>query len=451
MDEHASAFQILRGGLAESAATSRKEFVSAYITDTRLMGVVGLVVHWQLPENLSKDHFFQFFYMDAEEYGFDTYRSVLTSGTDDGALEAVDELLAVENSLIGCLGGKKASLTERETRAVVQQYVDFNLRQKLPLPDGVEEYQFLLGPRILLDSEEALALMKKQCPVFTSEFQVIHYFLMRCFGRDFGAAKFLTKQYLRTDLFPEHKAATLLRNVIDPAPEDSGGSTAYHATGNDTVFGTFDTHRRFLCESLIEYDAKYYLIVTQITLEYLKVIKYEQISSFRISASEAAMITDRPEFLTLFYYPPQSAEAIAAYTAKLKHTMLTDHENGRLFMVFYPHNNHVNKQVFCLSDDVFGVVYVSDNGELILSASTRQNLREMEAHLLTSEVGETVTPLSRYQFQEPVLYDFIQSECEDFEEYAQFVSEPVEDSAEDLHDSFDEEEPPNGEEPDKPE
>ena len=32
--------------------------------------------------------------MDAEEYGFDTYRSVLTSGTDDGALEAVDELLA---------------------------------------------------------------------------------------------------------------------------------------------------------------------------------------------------------------------------------------------------------------------------------------------------------------------------------------------------------------------
>ena len=50
MDEHASAFQILRGGVAESAATSRKEFVSAYITDTRLMGVVGLVVHWQLPE-----------------------------------------------------------------------------------------------------------------------------------------------------------------------------------------------------------------------------------------------------------------------------------------------------------------------------------------------------------------------------------------------------------------
>lgn len=69
----------------------------------------------------------------------------------------------------------------------MQQYVDFNLRLKLPLPEGIEEYQFLLGPHITLDSDEALALMKKQSPVFTSEFQVIHYFLMRCFGRDFSA------------------------------------------------------------------------------------------------------------------------------------------------------------------------------------------------------------------------------------------------------------------------
>ena len=62
MFNQSPAFQILRGGLAESAATSKKEFISAYITDTRLMGVVGLVLHWYLPENLTKDHFFQFFW-----------------------------------------------------------------------------------------------------------------------------------------------------------------------------------------------------------------------------------------------------------------------------------------------------------------------------------------------------------------------------------------------------
>ena len=90
------------------------------------------------------------------------------------------------------------------------------------------------------------------------------------------------------------------------------------------------------------------------------------------------MITDRPEFITLFYYSPEYADALAAYTAKLEHAMRTEHENGCLSMLFYPHNNHVNKQVFRLSDDVFGVVYVADSGELLLSSNTRQNLRQME-------------------------------------------------------------------------
>lgn len=74
----------------------------------------------------------------------------------------------------------------------------------------------------------------------------------------------------------------------------------------------------------------------------------------------------------------------------------------------------------------------------MLSSNTRQNLRQMEAHLLQSEIKEIVTPLSRYHFQEPVLYDFIHSDCDDFEEYVQAISEPEdedhEESAEDLYD-----------------
>ena len=44
-------FQVLRGGLSETAFTSSRQFVSAYITDTRLMGVVGIYIHWYLPDN----------------------------------------------------------------------------------------------------------------------------------------------------------------------------------------------------------------------------------------------------------------------------------------------------------------------------------------------------------------------------------------------------------------
>ena len=421
-------FQVLRGGLAEDASTSRKDFISAYITDTRLMGVVGLILHWYLPQNTSKKHFYQFFYMDAEEYGFDTYRSVLASDANDESLAALEELRGTERALMGGLGGKKVSLTEREARAVIQYYADFNLRMKLPLPEGSEEYQFLLGPRVVLDSDEASSLMKKQCPPFTSEFQVINYFLMRCFGRDFTAAKFLTKNYVRTDLFPQHKAATLLQNTIEAAADVSGSHTSYHATDSDKAFGTFDTQKKYLCESLIEYDSRYFLLVTQITLEHFKVVKYERISSFRISSAEAAMITDRPEFVTVFDCPAQYADAALTFTDRLENSMLTEHENGRLFMIFYPHNNHVAKPVFRLSDDVFGVFYLSDNGQILLSSASRSNLRSLEHDLMTSSVGKVVTPLSRYQFQEPVLYDFVNSIFDDFEEFVDMISElePVE-------------------------
>src|SRR5699024_3873506 len=148
---------------------------------------------------------------------------------------------------------------------------------------------------------EKYVLMSKQCPVLSSPYQVINYFLMRCFGKDFGAARFLTKNYVRTNIFPEHKAATLFKNTIDPSSDPvSGSNTNYYVTDNDKDFGTFQTHKSYLCESLIEYDDTYYLVVTQVTLDHLRVVRFEKVSSFKISSAEAAMMLTRPEYITVF-------------------------------------------------------------------------------------------------------------------------------------------------------
>ena len=80
--EKKTKFKVIKGGLSETAFTGSRQFVSAYVTDTRLMGVVGVYIHWYLPQNTLLKHFHQFFYMDAEEFGFDSYESVLES--DDG-------------------------------------------------------------------------------------------------------------------------------------------------------------------------------------------------------------------------------------------------------------------------------------------------------------------------------------------------------------------------------
>lgn len=427
--ESKTQFQVIRGGLSETPFTSSRQFVSAYITNTRLMGVVGIYIHWYLPQNMLLKHFHQFFYMDAEEFGFDSYESVLES--DDG--DRYFDIKTIENRMIGGLGGHKVRLTEKEARYMIQSYADLNLRMKMPLPGETSEYEFLLYPRVELESEEEYALMCKQCPVLETPYQVINYFLMRCFGRDFGAAKFLTRGYVRTDLFPEHKAATLVSNSIEEANDaDSGSNTDYYSTDDDRDFGTFNTRRAYLCQSLIEYDSKYYIIITQVTLDRLKVVKYEKISCFRVSSAEASMMTSRPEYITVFdSLEDDLFDFNSDSTQLVSSAMVTAHDTGRLFMIFYPHNDHVGKQDYRLSDDVLGIYYVLDNRQIVLCAYERKNINMLEKDLMTSDIGPFMLPVGKYRFKDPVLYDFISSGSEDFEEFVEIISEREPDH--DLH------------------
>ena len=418
-----SNFRLISGGLAEKAGDSRKEFISAFLTDTRLMGVVGMYVHWKLPDNSHLTDLHQFFYFDAEETGFDSYRSVL----GDGGGAELEEIQDIENYLMGGLGGTNVSLSEKEARDMLQSYVDLNMRSNLPLPEGSDECGFMLSPRIRLTDTEEYVLMCKQCPSIDSPNQIINYFLMRCFGRDFGAAKFLTKGYVRTDIFPGHKAATLLRNVIEESEDSvSGSNTDYHPTDDDKTFGTFNTFRSYMCESLIEYSGKYFLLVTQITLDKLKVVKYEKISEFQVSPAEASMMTSRPEFITVVDMVPSAPRFDRTTTALTSKAMVTDYENGQLYMIFHPHNDHVKNSTYLLNDDVLGVYYLSDDDQLILASYSLDDIRKLEQDLANSPMASFAVPISKYEFKEPVLFDFINSAFDDFEDFVTAIARPPE-------------------------
>lgn len=419
-------FRLLQGGLSETSADSSKKFAEAYITDTRLMGVTVLCVHWQLPENMLNTHLYQFFRFDAEEFGLDEYSAVL--GPADN--ETYDAMHAVELKLVGGLGARKNMLTERELRFLVQSYIDYNLSHKIPLPDGLtqNELDFLLAPRIDFSDVEEYVLMCKQCPLINSPYQTINYFLMRCIGRDFPAAKFLTQNYVRTDLFSEFPAATLLRNVIDEDnDEQSGSNSNYYATDSDKDFGTFKTRKSFLCESLIETDGRYFILVTRLTLDQLKVVKYERISAFPVSLWEASLLLTAPEYVSVFDIVIEDFEIDEKTIPLLSQSMMTEHENGRLFMIFYPHNDHVSRQTYRMSDDVFGLCYVLDSGQIVLSSSERRNVSVLEQEFMKSGISPLLIHTAKYAFDNPVISDFINSGCDDFEEFVHMISESDDD------------------------
>ena len=95
--------------------------------------------------------------------------------------------------------------------------------------------------------------------------------------------------------------------------------------------------------------------------------------------------------------------------------MATDHETGTLYMIFHPNNKHVAKKEYRLNEDVLGMYFVSTAGQLISAAYSLDEIRCLELDLGTSSFGKKLVPIAKYEFQEPVLYEFIQSGFDDFE------------------------------------
>lgn len=387
-------FKVIRGGM-DSPLHSSKQFISAYVTDTRLMGVTGLYIHWGIEDESLSSDFHQFFYFDAEEYGFETYKSIM--GND------IEEISVIESALLGGLGGKKVKLTEKEACYLVQEYARANFRLAISLPKGREEYDFILQKDITLSAKEKSTLMKKMCDPIHSENQLINYFLMRCFGRDLEAAAFLTDGTASLEAYSSYPISTLCKNTIDVCDGEAG---------------------TYLCESLIESGSNYRIVISEVALDGLTITSLTKRSDFKVTAAEAAMMLSRPEFITVYDLATDNDEFIDGCLAEITtNAMMTVHENGRLFLAFNKNNAHVDQAVFRLNEDVYGMFYISDFGQMIIASYQVSSIQSLELDLRKSNLRNYLNMTSKYEFKEPVLYEFIQSDFDDFEDFLEFIRE----------------------------
>ena len=387
-------FTVIKGGAAAALSNNRRSFLSGFITDTRLMGVIGLYIHWELSNTESVSDFHQFFYFDAEEYGFETYKSLLGSDSES--------LIIMEQALIGGLGGNKVNINEREATYLVQKYVAMNESLSIPLPEGKNEYAFLLEESVTLSENENELLVDKLCTPIVSEFQLINYFLMRVFGRDFEAAAYLSADDFPLNILAEEEGATLCKNAIEEFFDENGCS--------------------YLCESLIEYDGKYKLVVSEIYLDGGKVSGTKKRSSFFVTSAEAAMMLNHPEFITVYEIITEMDDFLKRFSGLSVNTMQTIHENGRLYLEFNKNNDHVNRKIFRLNEDIHGLYYATDFGQLIIAAYSLNDIHEIERTLSRSEICTCVIPTAKYEFKEPILYEFIQSDFDDFSDFLDFLN-----------------------------
>ncbi|MDO5110163.1 MAG: hypothetical protein Q4D59_09555, partial [Erysipelotrichaceae bacterium] len=142
--DHRPKLKLIEGGRSMPVSKMHRILMEAYVSNTRLMGVLAVAAHWSIvppdadrndPANWEDLH--QFFYIDCEEAGLETYQQVRD---DNGENEAEAE--RIENALFAGLGGDEMLLEERQLRLLLQKWAQFNAEHDLPLPAGRENYDF---------------------------------------------------------------------------------------------------------------------------------------------------------------------------------------------------------------------------------------------------------------------------------------------------------------------
>lgn len=384
--------RVIEGGIRPKEECE-KRFISSYVTDTRLMGAMGLFIRWEVVNCAECDELMQFFYLDTEEYGLENYFGIW--GYD------MPRMRRIERTTIDCLGGKQISLTEKEACSLVAHYHNLSIKWNVELPKEWSEYQFVLDRATELNQTEHQELVEKICTPMVSDIQVANYYMMRVFGKDFDGASYIYDNGNHNNheesvsdtsihnLFPEFPPCTMFRNSV------TGDNGAY------------------LCESLINDDFNYYICTTELNISDGKVIYAKPLSSFQVSHSEAALILSRREFISVYDVSEDEVPPSAALELDLP-TTCTFYPNGKLLMVFKNNNDHVKEPVFLLNNDIYGTYFITPLGQFVVSAYTAENIRMLENSLTDSSIGPYLDIAGKFTFREPVINEFIGSDFFDF-------------------------------------
>lgn len=443
---------VIRGGKSMPPECRGRRFLSGYVTDTRLMGVIGMELRWDVIVNARVTTLNQIFYLDAEEYGFESYTEAYG--------ENPEAICAERNRLIGALGGNIVPVTEAEARFILQSYVKINKKFKQSMPAGYDKYKFMLTPAQTLSPDEYNELFERICGDTDLPNYVLNYYLMRTFAKDKRGIAFLTAdtENIAEESLPQEDAMSLYRISDKAVPSErpcSQDESTDALIGSDTParigadyqpdcpvsdiypkgppatmcrntiepFGD-PADRIYLCESVVEYGNRYHIITSEIQLqdEPCRVISAKKCSAFTITSTEAAMIMNCSEFITVYDVASDSDMFLDAFSEYVATFTETAYDTGRLYIDFFDTNAHVGKREYRMNDDIRAMYYLTDYNQLLVIGYSYDAVFEAELHVTLAMMPNFMRVSRKYEFKEPIIYEFIKSNYEDFNEFLSVVS-----------------------------
>lgn len=382
-------FKVIKGGLDGVPQDTEEEqkpfsFVSAWVTDTRLMGVNAMYIKWK--DRLDND-IHQFFYFDAVDTGFERFDEI--SGDDEKALRAA------EISFAGGLGGRKIGISEDEALYLIRTFREVNSRTGEMAPRIGIRMKKMVDASSDLSEEESIALFDKICKAPLSVNETINYFMMRIADSDDAGIRFLSNGRLTAKNSPaKGMLYTLHKNKIK-----------YKNKNSATV------------ESLLECDTGFEMWISEITIAKGKISEYKRTSRMKISDTEAFMSLSHSEFVMVYQLADDGEALTQDSTPFTRRSSVVEEDDGISYMLFRPNNNHVDTQDYRLYDDIFGVYHITSTGQLICSSNTQHDMALLELDLVFSPVYKSMDLIGNYEFNEPVMAQFLSSGYDDFNEF----------------------------------
>ncbi len=405
-------FTVIKGGRTSAADARTYKFISGSSTNTRLMGVLGIELTWTYTDGHKKGTLQQVFYLDCESHIIDTYTECLDSETE--------EFAKARRRLRAALGGRIVPIEEKEARFLVQSYSYGEGSDDITSKDQ-NGYSFMLHPRQTLNDEEYRLLASRICCELPAPNFAVNYYLMRCASLDARGAAYLEgnmnfadRENIRPEdqpesancnIFESEQPVTLCLNKINPASDENGAVT-------------------YVCESLTEQADGYKLSTAEITLssEPYRVTGAVLTSSFHITDIESTMMMKRPEFVTVcdILDPDESFDEV--FGRLTESFTETQYDHGRLFIDFKNNNDHVGSRFYRINDDMKAVYFLTDNNQLIIMSYSMRDAQYSEYRAIVTLLQFDICVTMKYEFAEPVLYEFVNSDFEDFGDFLNFIT-----------------------------
>ena len=178
------------------------KFNFAKVTNSRLMGTMGLLINWEDKQ----DKIVQYFLLDAEGLGLADYVSLKNPTKDEAHRE--------EERLMGGLGSDRIRISEDEALFLVKYFGNKNSYYEKPLPGEVEEYIDIINKyETNLNIED---IYMKICKPIKDEVEFINYMTMRFIAWDRESLRYFSSSEEIANMHITNINGTLLKNTVIP-------------------------------------------------------------------------------------------------------------------------------------------------------------------------------------------------------------------------------------------